>query len=187
MTSLGLLQGGRQTDPRRREVSLGMAVWRRTRVRVRLKIRAPRLLLCNNPAMDEILPGLKVALDAMNRGDVEPVVALLDPDVDWRGKPRGHLWWRHEPSCHGPDEARRNFELQVVKGRARPRTKAFALEQVDRVGDRVVVGGRWTMDDGGSEAAGRFFQVLTVRDGRIVDIQGCTSHRAAMRYAQRAS
>jgi hypothetical protein len=53
------------------------------------------------------------------------------------------------------------------------------------VGARLVVGGRWTMDDGSSEEAGRFFQVVSVRDGRIVDIQGCRSRRAAMRSARR--
>jgi hypothetical protein len=109
--------------------------------------------------VDDILPGLSEALEAMNRGDVEPAVALLDPDVDWRGRPQGHLWWRHAPSCHGPDE----------------------------VGDCVVVGGRWTMTDGSREVAGRFYQVLRVRGGLIVDIQGCTSRRAAMAYARRAA
>jgi ketosteroid isomerase-like protein len=134
----------------------------------------------------EALPGLIEALEELNRGNVEPAVALLDPDVDWRGRPDGHFWWKRTPSCHGPDEARPNLELQVVKGRARPGTKEFALEAVEQVGDRLVVGGRWTMEDGSSETAGRFFQVLTVRDGRIVDIQGCTSRRAALRYANRS-
>jgi ketosteroid isomerase-like protein len=132
------------------------------------------------------LPGLTQALEELNRGNVEPTVALLDTDVDWRGRPNGHLWWKQMPSCHGPDEARENLKLQVVKGRARPRTKDFALEQVEQVGDRLVVGGRWTMEDGSQETAGRFFQVLTVRDGRIVDMQGCTSRRAALRYARRS-
>jgi ketosteroid isomerase-like protein len=136
--------------------------------------------------MPEILPGLNAALEAMNRGNVEPAVALLHPDVEWRGRSSGHLWWRQTPSCHGPEEARENFVLQVVKGRARPDTKEFALEQVEQVGDRVVVGGRWTMLDGSHQRAGRFFQVLTVRDGRIVNIQGCKSRRAATRYAKRA-
>ena len=135
--------------------------------------------------MNEILPGLAVALAAMNRGDVEPAVALLDPDVDWRGRARGHLWWRQTPSCHGRDEARQNFELQVVKGKARPGVRSFGLEQVEQVGDRVVIGGRWQMEDGGEQEAGRFFQVLTVRDGLVVDIQGCASRRAALRYARR--
>ncbi|HEV8449852.1 MAG TPA: nuclear transport factor 2 family protein [Gaiellales bacterium] len=137
--------------------------------------------------MDDILPGLSEALEAMNRGDVEPAVALLDPDVDWRGRPRGHLWWRHTPSCHGPDEARRSFQLQVDKGRARPDADRFGLEQLAQVGECVVVGGRWTMSDGSREDAGRFYQVLRVRGGLIVDIQGCTSHRAAMAYAHRAA
>jgi hypothetical protein len=29
------------------------------------------------------------------------------------------------------------------------------------------------------------FQVLTIRDGKIVDMQGCKSRRAAMRFARR--
>ena len=137
--------------------------------------------------MDDILPGLSDALEAMNRGDVEPAVALLDPDVDWRGRPRGHLWWRHTPSCHGPDEAGQNFKLQVDKGQARPDAKRFTLERVAQVGECVVVAGRWTMTDGSREDAGRFYQVLRVRGGLIVDMQGCTSHRRAMAYARRAA
>ncbi len=117
----------------------------------------------------------------MNRGNVEPAVALLETDVDWRGRPNGHLWWKQAPRCHGPDDARENFELQVVNGRARPGTKTFTLEKVDQVGDRLVVGGHWTMEDGPRETADRFFQVMTVCDGRIVDMQGCTSRRAALR------
>ena len=136
--------------------------------------------------MDDILPGLNDALEAMNRGDVEPAVALLDPEVDWRGRPQGHLWWRHVPSCHGPDEARRNLERQVDKGQATAGVKRFALEQVAQVGECVVVAGRWETADG-SDDVGRFYQVLRVRGGLIVDIQGCTSRRAAMAYARRAA
>jgi ketosteroid isomerase-like protein len=141
----------------------------------------------DNAAMDDILPGLSDALAAMNRGDVKPAVALLDPDVDWRARPQGHLWWRHTPSCHGPDEARRNLERQVDKSVAGPGVKRFALEQVAQVGECVVVAGTWTMTDGSRGDTGRFYQVLRVRDGRIVDIQGCSSRRAAMAYARRAA
>jgi len=56
-----------------------------------------------------------------------------------------------------------------------------------QVGECVVVAGRWTMTDGSPEDAGRFYQVFRVRDGLIVDIQGCTSRRAAMAYARRAA
>jgi ketosteroid isomerase-like protein len=137
--------------------------------------------------VEDVLPGLNEALEAMNRGDVEPAVALLDPDVDWRGRAQGHLWWRHAPSCHGPDEARRNLELQVDKGAAGPGVKRFALEQVAQLGECVLVAGSWEMADGSNEAAGRFYQVLRVRRGLIVDIQGCSSLRAAMAYARRAA
>jgi ketosteroid isomerase-like protein len=135
----------------------------------------------------EILPGMTEALAALNRGDVDPVAALLDPDVDWRGPARGHLWWRHIPRCHGVGEARENLKLLVGKGSARPGARSFELERVDQVGDRVVVGGRWTMADGSTEEAGRFFQVLSVRDGRIADIQGCRSRREALRRARRGA
>jgi ketosteroid isomerase-like protein len=40
---------------------------------------------------------LQSAAEAYSRGDVEPFVALLDEDVDWRGVTRGHLWWKRTP------------------------------------------------------------------------------------------
>ena len=41
---------------------------------------------------------IQQAFDAAIAGDVEPLVALLSPDLEWRGIERGHLWWRHAPS-----------------------------------------------------------------------------------------
>jgi ketosteroid isomerase-like protein len=125
--------------------------------------------------MDDLLPGLSEALEAMNRGDVGPAVALLDPDVDWRGRSQGHLWWKHTPSCHGPDEARENLERQAAK--------RWTIDQVEQIGDRVVVGGGWTTEEG-APGTGSFFQVLTVDGGKIVDIHGCNSRREAMKYAR---
>jgi len=46
----------------------------------------------------EIVDRLQAAAHAFNEGDVEPFVALLDDDVDWRGVSHGHLWWRRTPS-----------------------------------------------------------------------------------------
>ena len=31
-------------------------------------------------------------------GNIEPLVALFDEDLQWRGIERGVLWWRHAPS-----------------------------------------------------------------------------------------
>ena len=38
------------------------------------------------------------AFDAAIRGDVEPLVMSMAPDLEWRGVERGHLWWRTAPS-----------------------------------------------------------------------------------------
>jgi hypothetical protein len=41
---------------------------------------------------------LKEAAGAYNRGDVEPLVAMFDDELDWQGISRGFLWWQHTPS-----------------------------------------------------------------------------------------
>jgi ketosteroid isomerase-like protein len=123
----------------------------------------------------ELLEG---AATAYNRGDVEPLVALLDPDVDWRGRTRGHLWWRHAPSCHGPEEARANFERQLKKASLRSGYAGVTLDEIRESGDRIMLGATWNTEDGA--VAGRFFQVVTMRGGKIVDIQGCQSRRDAL-------
>ncbi len=46
----------------------------------------------------DLPPSLQGALDGLNRGDVEPTVALMDGQLEWRGVRRGHLWWAHTPS-----------------------------------------------------------------------------------------
>jgi hypothetical protein len=41
---------------------------------------------------------IQAACDAAIAGDVGPLVAMFDDDLDWRGQERGHLWWRHAPT-----------------------------------------------------------------------------------------
>jgi ketosteroid isomerase-like protein len=41
---------------------------------------------------------LQQALDAATSGDLDPLVALFAPELEWRGTTRGHLWWRRTPS-----------------------------------------------------------------------------------------
>jgi hypothetical protein len=47
---------------------------------------------------EELVARLREAAEAFNAGDPEPFVALLDPQLEWRGITRGHLWWRRTPS-----------------------------------------------------------------------------------------
>ena len=51
------------------------------------------------------------------------------------------------------------------------------------VGDDKIIGSTQWLDAGGRR--NERFQVLTLRDGKIVDIQGCASRREAERFARR--
>jgi ketosteroid isomerase-like protein len=123
-----------------------------------------------------VIDRLRAAAEALNEGDVEPFVALIAEDGEWRGVTTGHLWWKKTAACHGPDEAREALRVQSAKRRAlgaRP-------QEFTQIGDRIIGGARWTTPDGRDQER---FQVLTVRDGKIVDIQGCRSRREAQRFA----
>jgi ketosteroid isomerase-like protein len=87
--------------------------------------------------LSEVLPGIRDALEAMNRGDVESAVSLLDPEVEWRGPTRGYVWWRHAPSCHGLDQAGENFELQVTKATGGPERPLSGLSRPSRSARRA--------------------------------------------------
>jgi ketosteroid isomerase-like protein len=46
----------------------------------------------------EKIEQLQRAYEGWKRGDVEPYVALMHPDLYWEGVSRGILWWRRTPS-----------------------------------------------------------------------------------------
>jgi ketosteroid isomerase-like protein len=41
---------------------------------------------------------VEVAFRAAVDGDLDPLVALFSPALEWRGVSRGRLWWRRTPS-----------------------------------------------------------------------------------------
>ena len=41
---------------------------------------------------------LRLAAEALERGDPGPFASLLADDAEWRGIPSGHLWWKRTPS-----------------------------------------------------------------------------------------
>lgn len=43
-------------------------------------------------------PIVKAAYDAAIAGDVDQLVTMFAPSMEWRGATRGHLWWRRTPS-----------------------------------------------------------------------------------------
>jgi len=68
------------------------------------------------------------------------------------------------------------FQLEK---RGRPPQAAPVFEQVGD--DKIISSASWTDADG--KRAERY-QVITFRDGKIIDMQGCTSRRAAERFAR---
>jgi hypothetical protein len=45
-----------------------------------------------------VLDAIRAAYDALGEGEVEPLVALMDRDLYWRGRRSGLQFWRQPPS-----------------------------------------------------------------------------------------
>jgi ketosteroid isomerase-like protein len=125
---------------------------------------------------------LRAAAEALNQGDPEPFASLFVEDAEWRGVSHGHLWWKRAPSCRGPDEAREVLRFQIQKQGARRIEVEPEFEQVGA--DTVIASTRWLNTDGRRQER---FQVITLRDGKIDDMQGCASRREAESFARRHS
>jgi ketosteroid isomerase-like protein len=123
---------------------------------------------------------LRAAAEALNQGDPEPFASLIAEDSEWRGISHGFLWWKRTPACHGPDEAREVLKFQIQK---RGERRLEVQPEFAQVGDDKIIGStQWTGADGIRHER---FQVLTLRNGKIVDMQGCASRREAERFARR--
>ena len=123
---------------------------------------------------------LRTAAEALNQGDPKPFAALMADDSEWRGVAHGHLWWKHTPACHGPSEALNVMTFQM-KNRGDKRLQV--KPEFTQVDDDTIIGStQWIGTDGRRQVR---YQVLRLRNGKIVDMQGCSSRRAAERFASR--
>ena len=41
---------------------------------------------------------IQAAYDAAIGGDLDPLVGLFDPELEWRGLEHGRLWWKRAPA-----------------------------------------------------------------------------------------
>lgn len=74
------------------------------------------------------------------------------------------------------------MSFQLRKGGER---RVEVQPEFSRVGEDTIIGStRWLAADG---RRGERYQVLTVRDGKIVDMQGFATRRQAERFARRKS
>jgi ketosteroid isomerase-like protein len=126
-----------------------------------------------------VIDQLRLATQALNKSDPEPFASLFAEDAEWRGVSHGHLWWKRTPSCRGPDEAREVLTLQIKK-------RGWPVElqpEFTMIGDDKIIGS--TQGTGSDGRRHERYQVLTIRNGKIVDMQGCRSRRDAERFARR--
>jgi len=72
--------------------------------------------------------------------------------------------------------------LQFQIGKRGSRTPTVQPE-FTIVGDDRIIGSTVWLDDDGRRI--ERYQVLTIRDGKIVDLQGCDTKRQAQRFARR--
>lgn len=70
------------------------------------------------------------------------------------------------------------FQIEQHGGRAPEVRPEFTL-----VGDDRIISSTSWLDDGGKRT--ERYQVLTIRDDKIVDMQGCATRREAERFARR--
>ena len=108
---------------------------------------------------------LRAAAEALNRGDTEPFASLIGDENEWRGVSRGRLWWKRTPACHGADEAREVLRVQIER---RGDHRIEIKPEFSLVGDDKIIGStQWLGADGRQHER---FQILTLRDGTIVDM-----------------
>jgi hypothetical protein len=119
-----------------------------------------------------VIDQLRAAAEALNSGDPEPFAALIADENEWRGIADEH----GTPSCHGPNEARAVLQTSFARRRGVQIQPTF-----EQIGDRIIGSTTWVDDDGSTVER---FQVLTIRDGKIVDMQGCASRGEAERFAR---
>jgi ketosteroid isomerase-like protein len=113
------------------------------------------------PATDEDIVRLQAAYDAMRSGDSVPFADLMDENIRWIGnKSLGDP----PPECNGRAEA------SAVLRNAVNRMPARGLETLAIAGDRILAVAHWDAGQG-PPGVDRVYNLLTMRDGRIVKME----------------
>jgi len=121
---------------------------------------------------------IRTAYDAYSRGDLAAMLEIVDADLEWTYLDPGLA----DPPlqvCHGRGELE-----AAVRGQAEQGLKS-QLEEVIANGDCVLVGVHTPGIDSFRvrQANDRNYDVLTVRDGRVVAMRACHDRAEALAIA----
>ena len=116
---------------------------------------------------------MRQAWEALERGDLDVIEAVLAPEAKWRGVEDGP--W----NCESRKMILNTLTRDVLDG------YFVHLEDAFERSDRVVVAirpdarrpSKWPLENGIRHL------VVTMRDGVITEIKGCADRRAALEYA----
>jgi len=114
------------------------------------------------------------AWEAMSvEGDLSVLEGALDPEAQWRGVEDGQI-------CENRKMILTVMERNLHGG------LVGRIEETVEVGGRVVVAFRpdQPREDGRPLDQGIAYVVVTMRDGRVIELKGCADRAAAMTYAQ---
>jgi ketosteroid isomerase-like protein len=121
---------------------------------------------------------VREAFLAYDRGDIARAMEFVDPDVEWIYLDSGSEG--SQPRArHGREEFEKAVHQQAERG------LRVQLEGVIAAGDRVIVMTRTPgIDEYRHQQAGdRAYDVVTVRDGLIVEVRACRDHSEARSLA----
>ena len=121
---------------------------------------------------------IRRAYQAYASGDLDGMLALVDPDLEWTYLDPA-LEHPTPQVCHGRQELE-----QVLQHWADHGLRA-ELEEVTTAGELVMVGVRTPGVDAhqGRRGDNRAYSVFTVREGRIVALRDCRDRREALQVA----
>ena len=114
------------------------------------------------------------AWEAMSgAGDLSVLEGALDPEAQWLGVEDGQI-------CENRKMILKVMERNLHGG------LVGRIEETVEVGARIVVAFRpdQPREDGRPLDQGIAYVVVTMRDGRVIELKGCADRAAAMTYAQ---
>jgi ketosteroid isomerase-like protein len=121
---------------------------------------------------------VREAFLAYDRGDVARMMDFVDPDLEWTYLDPG-LDDPRPQVCRGREELEKVLHLQAERG------LRSELEEVVAAGDQVILVMRTPGLDRFRylQAHDRTYDVITVRDGLIVELHACRDHTEARSLA----